>query len=179
MTLVEITCPVCNKKAKKYTGHVNRANKIGAQIYCGKPCSAIARMNFKTDEQKKAEKSEYDKMYRVRESETIKVKKAEAFQRDYKANPEKYKAIRNKRMAAHVEYCRNPEYKKKKKVYDREYKAVGRYGPVIGELVVLILKIADEVRDPDGRKDSVRVNTGVYNKSQKRMRKWKTLMRNP
>lgn len=68
----------------------------------------------------KEQKAAYDKQYRERNREKIKLKKQQAFQKDYKANPEKYRLIRQKKMAAHIEYCRKPEYRLYKKAYDRK-----------------------------------------------------------
>lgn len=178
MANVDLICPICNKNYQKSTGHYNRAIKLGALLFCSQKCFGVNRRKNLTLEEKKAAKAEYDKKYRYYHLEGIKAKKAEAFQKDYKANPEKYKAIRTKRMPKHIEYCRQPEYKKYKKVYDRQFKAFKTYGPVLGELVVMILKIADLVRDEDGTKYSIRINNNTYNKSQKRKRKWKLLMQN-
>jgi len=46
VTMVEITCPFCKCKVEKQLGHVNRANKLGAPVYCSK-CGKKARKELR------------------------------------------------------------------------------------------------------------------------------------
>jgi len=73
----------------------------------------------------KAEKSAYDKEYRRKNRAILKAKKAAYFQRTY--DPARAAKERKKTMTKHVEYCRRPEYKKKKSTYDRQREAA-EYG---------------------------------------------------
>jgi hypothetical protein len=43
--LTEIICPICNKKANKYTVEVNRQLKIGRNVYCSRECSIVGIKN--------------------------------------------------------------------------------------------------------------------------------------
>lgn len=122
---MELICPICNKTYFKKTGHYNRAIKLGAKLYCSKDCFSIGRKlqsdkHLKTPDQLKAEKAEYDRQYRQKNSETIKIRKAEAFKKDYTANPEKYREQRQKRMPYHVKYCRKPDQREKERLRNRK-----------------------------------------------------------
>ena len=75
--------------------------------------------------EKKRLKAEYDSEYRKKNRAILKAKKAAYFQRTY--DPAKAAVERRKTMARHVEYCRQPEYKKKKFAYDRQREAA-EYG---------------------------------------------------
>lgn len=95
----------------------------------------------------KKAKAEYDRKYRKRNKERIKANHAAYFQRTY--DPKKAAIKRKKTMPRHVEYCRQPEYKKKKKKYDRE-----RREAVFGEFkdayaVLLALKKEIKKQMPD------------------------------
>lgn len=121
---MKLKCPICSKEYEKSVGHYNRAIKIGANIYCSKHCSSIGRKllsdkHLKTAEQLKAEKAEYDKAYRKKNSERIKKDKAEKFAIEYANNPDKFREQRKKRMPYHVEYCRKPEQREKERLRNR------------------------------------------------------------
>lgn len=164
MTIVEIICPQCNGTAQKYIGHVTRANKIGAPVYCSKACSGLASRNNKTLEQKKAEKAAYDKEYLKKDVEIKKHKRHEYFKRTY--NPQEAAIARKKRMPQHVEYCRQPKYREYKKKYDQQYRANKEYGE-FGEAFIALIELAKEVDNRLAKSEA-----GIYNKSQNRKRKW-------
>lgn len=170
--MVKFICSVCHKHAEKSAGHYNRAMKLGANVYCSKSCSSEARRFHKTDVQKKREKAEYDRKYRYYNKDGIKKKKAEAFKKDYAANPEKYKKIREAKMASHVEYCRQPRYKEKKKTYDHRYRLERKYGE-FWEAASILVSLSNEL---DSKQ--IKYNNGIINKSQKRKRQWNNLMQN-
>lgn len=163
---MKIICPHCKHESERKTGYVNRAKKLGVPIYCTKKCSALARMIFRTDEEKKRIKSEYDKKHRKEYSAELKKKKAIAFQIDYKNNPEKYRLERIKRKEEHKKYIQTPKYKKWKKEYDHEYKMKLKYGE-FWECGSVLVKLNEEL---DSRE--IKINLGIINKSQKRKRKW-------
>ena len=75
--------------------------------------------------ERKRLRAEYDREYRKKNRAILKAKKAAYFQRTY--DPTQAAIERKKTMARHVEYCRRPEYKKKKFAYDREREAA-EYG---------------------------------------------------
>lgn len=177
MATISLICPVCKKQYEKSTGHYNRAVKLNAKMYCSKSCFSVGRKlefdkHLKTPEQLKAEKSEYDKKYREKNLEAIKQRKKEAFQKDYKANPEKYRLERQRRMKSHVEYCRQPEYKAYKKEYDHRYRLELRYGE-FWEAASVLVALNNEL---DSKQ--IKIDNGIINKSRKRKRQWKTLMQN-
>lgn len=163
-----IICPYCKKKADVRTGAVNRAKKLGVPRYCTKKCSALARSFFRTPEEKKRIKQEYDKLHRKVFSDEIKAKKAIAFKLDYAKNPEKYRKQRQARKEEHNEYCRQPEYRKWKAQYDKQYHAKKNFGE-FWESALIVNKIEEIIDDRE-----VRQINNLHNKSQKRKRQWKT-----
>lgn len=162
-----IVCSHCKKEADKPKGAVNRALKINAPLYCDKACSGLARRDNKSLEEKRRLKSEYDKQFRKLNAERIKKAKSEAFKKDYKNNPEKYKLIRQKRKEEHKQYCRRPEYKKWKAEYDKKHLAKKNYGE-FAECFLLIKEIEKEYNQQE-----VRQINNLHNKSQKRKQQWK------
>lgn len=174
---ISLICPVCNNQYERYIGHYNRAVQLNKKMYCSKACFSVGRKldfdkHLKTPEQLKAEKALYDKEYREKNAERLKKQKKEAFQIDYKANPEKYRLERQRRMKSHVEYCRQPEYKAYKKQYDHRYKLELKYGE-FWEAASVLVSLENEL---DSKQ--IKLDNGIINKSLKRKRKWKTLMQN-
>lgn len=160
MTLIAFTCAHCGATAAKEAGHVNRSRRRGAALYCDKSCSSHARRIEKTREQKAAEKAEYDRMYRAREAETLKAKKAAYYQRT--ADREKEREDRKRRMPQHVEYCRRPEYREWKKRYDRQYLARKKFGD-FGEAAIILNDLIAEINSRSTRTEIYRQN-GTLNK---------------
>jgi hypothetical protein len=74
---------------------------------------------------KREAKAAYDRIYRAKNIERITAQKAAYFQRTY--DPATAAVVRKKRMPYHVEYCRRPDYRKKKAAYDRRREAA-EYG---------------------------------------------------
>lgn len=113
-----IECSLCGKKADKQTGHVNRARKLGNNLYCSKECSSKGR-RLSTEEKKKRKK-EYDIKYREKNKEFLKEKN-----RKYNESPAgraMQKRQREKRKEYHNAYCRKPEQRLKEKL--RRYKRI-------------------------------------------------------
>lgn len=163
-------CCYCGTEIEKTLGNINRSLRRGMMLFCDQMCFGLYHRAWKTESQNKAHKSEYDAKYRAVNQKVVKKKKAEYFKKDYDANPEKYKAIRQTRMAAHVEYCRDPEYRKKKVKYDAEYRAKKIYGE-FWESALLLFELDKELPD----KSITRIEKGLDNKTQKRKRLWKNL----
>lgn len=161
-TLVKITCAYCGKTSKKYLGHVNRANKIGAPVYCNKKCAGLGRRTDKTIEEKKIEKSAYDKEYRKKNIDWRMFLSAFQFTWDYQQNPEKYRQLHQKKMPKHLEYCRQPEYRKKKKSYDQRRVANKMYGEFAE--AAIILRTIEEIVD----NKQARFDKNCHNKAKKR-----------
>lgn len=173
---VKFTCNYCGKDAEKYSGHVNRANKIGAPLYCNKTCAGLARRTNETPEEKMVHKQWYDLFIRVsmtdEERAVKRMNAAILFQLDYKANPDKYRMERQRKMAAHVEYCRQPGYKIKKKAYDEVHRAKKTYGEYWEAAIVL--KNLEKVI-PSRLADK---QNKLYNKSTtKRKRLWRKVLK--
>lgn len=164
-------CFYCKKEHGRRNVYVNQAKKKGLPIYCNQVCAGLARRSNKTVEQKKAEKAKYDKKYRDENFGLRTFQGAMYFFWDYQNHPEKFKKKRQKKQAAHNEYCRQPEYKKYKKVYDRKHRAEKRYGAYY-ESAIALLELAAIV---DNRKS--KQEQGIINKSQKRKRNAKNTQR--
>ena len=138
-TLIDHECCHCKKPFKIYRGRVNRAILIAAPLYCGRVCAGIARRKSKAE--KIELKRLYDLKYREKNFDLLKIKKHEAFKKSY--NPEKAAIERKKRMPIHVDYCRRPEYRAKKKEYDKNHRA-SVYGD-FSEAYLLFVELSKEI----------------------------------
>lgn len=174
MSKLTIICAHCGKAAMKETGAVNRARKIGAPVYCDKECAGQHRRKHKTVEQKKAEKSAYDLARRNGpKRDAILAEKRRHHKNTY--DPAKAAVYRQKRMPYHVEYCRRPEYREKKKAYDHVYNAKRDYGPLWEiQLLTLDIRAAALERQSDYE---IRLTKGTLGKSQKRKRAYDQIER--
>lgn len=160
-----IACAQCGSETDKPTGAVNRARSIDSALYCDRKCAGMARRTGKTKAQKVAEKKAYDAKYRLRDPAALKARKAAYFQRTY--DPAKAAKDRKKTMARHVEYCRQPAYKVKKRQYDRQYRA-REYGG-FAEAYLLAIDLNREIKQRASNYEIRRQNeTG--NKRQERRR---------
>ena len=147
-------------------GRINAAKKGGWVLYCGRICGGLGRRIHRSVEEKKKIKQEYDAQYRILNMEKLKKQKQLQFQIDYKANPEKYRKERQRRMNAHVEYCRKPEYRVKKKVYDHKYRLEKAYGD-FWEAGSVLTNLNNELNSKQ-----IKLDQGIINKSLKRKRQW-------
>lgn len=171
-----IICAYCKKEVDKRPGHVNRAKRIGAPLYCDVVCAGHGRRKPpKTTEQKKAEKAVYDANYREVNASKLKVSKAKYYQAR-RLKPgflEKEKQRRKENMHRHVEYCQKPEYKAYKQGYDRKYRAQKDHGD-FWESALLVLDIRRECLSKMSKVD-IMLTKGTYGKSQKRKRAYERL----
>lgn len=151
------------------TGDYNRAKKRGAPVYCGKVHAGLARRTNKSDAQLKEEKWWYDAFHRLFDADIIKQKKAEYFQKDYKANPDKYREQRKKKQPYQNEYCRQPGYKAYKHQYDVERWHKTNYG-VFWEASILLMQLEKEIDIRLAKQEN-----DIINKSQKRKRLWQKI----
>ncbi len=137
----------------------------GPRAFCNRTCAAVGRRKGKTDHQRKAEKAEYDREYRERNAARLKQIKAEYFQRTY--DPEKARVERNRNMPRHVEYCRRPYYRVKKRVYDRKRRAqaFGNFAECFPLLQAIESEVAKRMTDYE-----IRLQQGTLNKNQTRKR---------
>lgn len=155
-------------------GEINRAQKTGRPIYCGKICAGMKRQDEKTAEQKKEEKRIYDKKRREKYKDRIKAEKAAYFKRTY--DPVEAAVKRKERMPKHVEYCQRPEYKAWKAEYDRKYLARKQFGE-FWEAALALRSIEQEISERISETD-LAVQKGTLNKSQTRKREYERLNRN-
>lgn len=159
------TCAQCSEPHGKCAGAVNRARKLGVPLFCGQACFGLSRRKHKTKAQKVAEKKAYDEQYRAKNAARLKAEKAAYFQRTY--DPVKAAKERKATMARHVEYCRQPKYKKWKSQYDRQYRA-REYG-AFAEVYLLAIDLNREIKQRASNYEIRRQNeTG--NKRQERRR---------
>jgi hypothetical protein len=95
----------------------------------------------------KKAKAKYDKEYRKKNRSRLKDQKAEYFQRTY--DPKAAAVERKKRMPLHVEYCRQPWYKKWKKEYDKKRRAsaFGEFKDAYAVLLELKKEISRQMPD--------------------------------
>jgi len=177
--LLSFVCDGCGKEAKKRTGCINRARKVGRKVYCSRTCYAEDSVqDRRSKEEKKADKAAYDREYRAENKERRKAQKKAYY------TPERNKADYQKmraRMAADPalkadfkrrqrECYMRPEYREKKRKADREWRAKRRFG-AFWESHIAILEIGEEIAKVASRQE-IYVHRGVYNKKQERRREW-------
>jgi hypothetical protein len=168
---MQAKCQHCRASFETKTSRINRAAKIGAPLYCGRVCAGLARRlaNPPTDEQRRAAKSAYDAKRREGpKRETILAKKRE----HYYANHDRLKAehaeYRAAHMDRHVEYCRQPEYRAKKAIYDRKRRAEQDFGE-FSEAALLLADVEREIAER-ASKYEIYLTNGTINKAQQRRR---------
>lgn len=166
-----VLCPQCLGLFETETGRFNRAAKIGSPLYCGRVCAGLARRlkNPPTDEQRRSAKAAYDAKRRngPKRSEILAKKLAH-----YYANHDRLKAehavYRAAHMDRHVEYCRQPEYRAKKAVYDRRRRAEKNFGE-FSEAALLLTDIDREIAERS-TKYEIYLGNGTLNKALQRRR---------
>lgn len=173
MSTVSVTCAFCGAAITKRRSEVNRANKAGRLLFCGRVCSGMNRRVEKDAATKKAEKAAYDRQYREKNLALLKEKKAAWFKATY--DPVKAAQERKARMARHVEYCRRPEYREKKKEYDRRHRA-----KEYGEFAEAYMATMDVYREVNARmpRTELYATKGTQNKTLNRRRDYERLVRN-
>ena len=114
----------------------------------------------------------YDLKYRAKNLARIKSEKRAYFKKVYAENPEKFRAIRQARMSKHVEYCRSPEYRKKKRHYDQAYRNKKMYGE-FWEAGVLLTKL-DNFIETKMSNYEIRLKNKTLNKAIQRSRNGNT-----
>lgn len=171
MSQVKFSCAYCGKTGVKYISQYHWSIRQGLNQYCDKKCAGLGRRSKETPEEKKAHKQWYDLFIRASRSEDERIlfslQKMLLFHLDYKANPEKYKKERQRRMRAHVEYCRQPKYREYKKTYDEQYRAKKDYGEY-WEAAIALKNLDKEIDYRESKQQNK-----IYNKSTtKRKRAW-------
>lgn len=147
-------CARCHRQALQESGSVNRARRKGVRLFCGRRCAGIARRTGKTKAERIKEKRLYDMEYREVNAEHRKAQKAEYHKRTY--DPAKAAVERKKRMARHVEYCRDPKYKSYKRDYDKQHRARG-FGP-FAECYLILQDLNAEIASRMSRYDIYMAN---------------------
>lgn len=169
----KFNCGFCGKEGHKPSGHINRSAKKGAGLYCNLTCSAQAKSlrQYRSPEQKIENKKIYDERYRAENRAMLAKKKADRHLLTY--DPLKQREFNQARMKDHVEYCRRPEYRAKKKKYDRVYRAQRDYGE-FWEASLIVQDIDNEVKT---RMDNVELARakGTLNKTKQRRRDYDRL----
>ena len=171
MNLVCCHCHTSFTVKENNRGQRLRSIRLGLPIYCGKKCAGIGRRSNETPEEKKVYKQWYDLFIRASKTEDEKIldslQKLVLFHLDYKANPEKYRQARQRRMPAHIEYCRQPKYKEYKKGYDEQYRAKKDYGEY-WEAAIALKNLDKEI----DYRESKRQNKLYHKSTTKRKRQW-------
>lgn len=170
ITLIKNKCSLlsCGKAYKLRKEHFNRALKLGARQFCSWECFSESRRKHIPKNIKISRKREYDIEYRAKNKTSLKFKRAEYFKKTYPLRQEHFRALRKKRMAAHIEYCRQPKYRAKKHIYDRERYAKDKFGE-FWESHVLAMQIEEAVLKKISKYE-IRLKNKTYNKAQRRAR---------
>lgn len=161
--MIVVACTQCGIEFEAETGRYNRAIKIGSPLFCGMKCAGLHRRKTrKTEEKRRADKSEYDRLRRERLADRIKKEKADYFQRTY--DPIKAALERKARMPKHVEYCRREEYRTWKREYDKSYRSK-EYGE-FAEAYQLLIELEKEINSRMTRFE-------VYATNERRHAQWR------
>lgn len=169
-----IKCPICKREVNKDASAYHRAKKYDLNMYCGRECAGIARRTNKSIIQKKKEKREYDKKYRSLNKGKRRKQNSEWFQRTY--DPVAAAIKRKENMHRHIEYCRQPKYKAKKKIYDRKRRAINQFGS-FWESHIALLDLDNAIKEM-ASKYEISIQNQTYNKKQKRRREYENLNSN-
>lgn len=160
------TCPACKKE---FRAKNNRTK------FCDRKCMGDFRRIGKAEIKKRHAIYLKEKMANDPEFRARRLARKKAY---YKENFERHQALGQKKRAQpgyyekHNEYCRQPEYAKKKKIYDRKYKAAQSYGD-LGEAQVALLELDDLIKSKMSDYE-IRLQNGILNKAQKRKRAYET-----
>jgi len=151
---VTLTCAGCDARFDRRAAEVKYRRKAGIRrTFCSQACVGAEkhRRLGKSLTQKKRDKSLYDRLYRARNREALRRKKAAYFQCTY--DPEEARLARRKNAARHAEYIRryyaDPSNKAAKVAYDKARRAA-EYGD-FADAYGLLLELQREViqRCPD------------------------------
>lgn len=170
---VRVVCAFCKANVDLPTGHVNRARRGGSPLYCDRTCAGMGRRKNKSKAQKVEEKRLYDMEYRQKNLASITAKKAAYFRVTY--DPAAAAVTRNARMPYHVEYCRQPAYRKKKQAYDRVRRAA-EYGD-FAEVYMLSIDLNRAIKERATNAE-IKYENETCNKTQRRRRADKAEARN-
>ena len=165
---VLLACPVCQQPFYRRAAEVRYRLGKGKcrRVFCSRACSQESRKtDFRTPEQKKVDKATYDAQYASKNKDRIKARNAAYFKRTY--DPAKASIERKAKMPRHVEYCRRPEYRAYKRIYDarRRSSAYGEFSEVYTTLMDLNKAITCR-----SKKKEIYETNNTLNKSQRRKR---------
>ena len=163
----KIICAYCKTAAWKEAGAINRATRTASPMFCTKICFGMSRRSAKTSDQIKEEKRLYDISYRLKNADMIKSRKAEWHSSTYDPNTARMR--RKVLMPYHVEYCRKPEYRAKKRVYDQRRRAA-EFGD-FAESHILLLNLERTLLERGSRYE-IDSSKGTLNKKLRRRREY-------
>lgn len=147
----------------------NKAQSIGAPLYCGKFCAGWARRKPKLPEaERRAAKAEYDRARRARLLDQIKAQKRAHYYANHERILAAERAKRPQKRIYHAEYCRQPEYAAKKAQYDKELRAKKAFGP-FADAFLALQNLESEI-DSKASRYEVYMQNGTINKAQTRRR---------
>jgi hypothetical protein len=167
---MRFTCEQCGKPFECAPAQKGRH---GMRIFCSIECCGLSRRKYKTAAQKKAEKAAYYREYKRKNRRRIKARKRAYHLRTY--DPAKARIDRKKNMARHVEYCRQPAYKKWKAEYDRRYRSTKLYGEY-AEAFLTLQEVQHEILKRASRhqidQENEKVNKTQRNGRRRQRERW-------
>ena len=166
---MRLTCPNCHGGFECAIGRYNRAQTIGAPLYCSKTCAGQARRTPKpSEEERRALKAAYDRARRQQLGERLRAEKRAYYEANRDRILADMTAKRPARMAAHIEYCRRPEYRAYKSEYDKRHLARKQFGE-FAEAAIALRSLETEIETKASRYE-VYMQNGTINKAQTRRR---------
>ncbi len=166
---MRLTCPMCHGSFECATGRYNRAQAIGAPLYCCKTCAGLARRTPRpTEQERRASKAAYDRERRQRLGERLRAEKRAHYQANRARILADMTRKRPAKMAAHIEYCRRPEYRAYKSEYDKRRLARKQFGEFAD--AALTLRSLETEIDAKASRYEVYMQNRTINKAQTRRR---------
>lgn len=169
MNSVVASCAHCGITFSASLSAANRSSRGGHPLYCSRACFGLSRRSGKSIDEKRLAKAAYDKARRAgpRRAELLAEKRAH-YRANKEAIAEKQRAYRAAHMDRHVEYCRQPEYRAKKHVYDAT-RSESEYGD-FAEAWRLLQELEKEIRSQATAYER-RVANGYYTRSAQKRRR--------
>jgi len=172
MAKSKIICDFCKLPWLKANGHINRAKKVGAPLYCCLECGYMARTSNLDLEQKRVNKRSYDVGYRSKNLEKLKARKAAYYKKTRDPEKESLKRKTPEYKEYRRQYLSTAKYKNYKHKYDRVHRCKKEYGEY-WEAASICIDIDIEVK---ARKSSyqIRLENKTLNKTLQRSRNGST-----
>lgn len=130
-----LICSYCGKEMIKTRAAIRRAQRRRTPLYCNIQCAGKAKIKYTTEKQRKAAVHRYYLTRKDRYPERVSAER-KRWRENNKVEIARY----------HAKLCACPEYKEKKRGYDKRYRAERIFGKRYKESYLVFLDLDAEVR---------------------------------